>query len=90
MPTTATRQIFCAACQAETAHTCTLDRNQEIVATCGACGHFIKFPMPAEPAHLDAHLKAHAAANTGQVTVGMAAADQAAHDARFMKLMGIA
>ena len=89
MPVTATKSIFCAACQAETAHTCTLDKNQEIVATCG-CGRAIKFPMPEEPAHLDEHLSKHAAANVGQVTVEMAQAEQEVHDARFKKIMGIA
>lgn len=87
MPITATKAIFCAGCQTDTPHTCTPDKNQEIVATCEACARTIKFPMNDA---LDANIAAHKAANAGQVNVEMAEAEQAVHDEQFKRLMGIA
>lgn len=82
------RKAFCAACQAETDHTCGLDKNQEVLCVCG-CGRFIKVPVMESPADFESHLAAHKDSNVGQVTVEMAAAEQEKHDARFKKMMGI-
>lgn len=87
MPITATKSIFCAGCQQDTPHTCSPDKNQEIVATCDTCARVVKFPMSDA---LDANIAAHKTANVGQVTVEMAEAAQAIHDEQFKKLMGIA
>jgi transcription elongation factor Elf1 len=84
-----TKTIHCAGCRADTPHAMSLDKNREVVATCGTCGRQLKFPMVGSPAELDALIAAHKAASAGQVTVEMAAAEQAIHDAAFMKAMGI-
>lgn len=82
------KEIFCAPCQAKIEHTLELDKNQEVIATCG-CGAFLKFPLGDDPAEFQAQLAAHHEANTGQVTVEMADEAQKAHDARFKKMLGI-
>lgn len=86
---TATKQIYCARCRADVDHSMTLDKNREIVATCSRCGGNLKFPMTATSAELDGLIAANKKANVGQITVEMAAADQAKHDAAFLKLMGV-
>lgn len=88
MPTT-TKTIYCAGCQLDIDHAMSLDKNQEIVAICPTCGRALHFPMVGLPADLDALIAAHKAASAGQITVEMAAAEQAIHDEAFMKLMGI-
>ncbi|TAK94515.1 hypothetical protein EPO05_06295 [Patescibacteria group bacterium] len=85
MAITANKQIFCAGCQAETAHTCSPDKNNEIVAVCTACQRALKFPMTENVAD---HMAAHKS-NAGQITVEMAAKEQEIYDVRFKKLMGI-
>lgn len=89
----ADKDIFCAGCQAITPHKMSRiqDRNghHEVVATC-ACGRALKFPITDDPAAFAAHLDAHHKSNAGQVTVEKAAADAAAHDERFKKMLGIA
>lgn len=84
-----TKTIHCAYCRLDTAHAMSLDRNHEIIATCPTCGRFLKFPMVGAPAELDTLIVAHKTSSAGQITVEMAAADQAIHDAAFMKAMGI-
>jgi RNase P subunit RPR2 len=86
----AEKEVFCAACQAVTKQKLSRiqdsNGNHEIVATCD-CGRALKFPLSDD---LPQHLEAHAAANKGQVSVEVHAAQQAEHDARFKKIMGIA
>ena len=89
MPAIATKTIHCAQCRADTEQTMTLDKNREVVATCPTCGRQLKFPLAGSPAELDALIAAHKASSAGQITVEMAEAEQAVHDAAFMKLMGI-
>lgn len=86
------KEIFCAACQAKTPHKMSRiqDRNghHEIVATCD-CGRALKFPICDDPAEFEAHLERHHKSNVGQVTVERADAEAAAHDERFMKMVGM-
>lgn len=84
-----TKQIYCAGCRTETAHAMSLDKNREIVATCSVCHRQIKFPMVGSPAELDNLIAAHKASSAGQITVEMAAAEQAVHDENFLKALGI-
>jgi len=82
------KEIFCAACQTKTSQKLSLDKNNEIVATCD-CGRALKFPMFSTAAEFDAHLAAHHKSNTGQVTTEQTEAERAAYDERFKKLMGV-
>jgi len=84
-----TKKIYCAGCRTETAHAMSLDKKQEIVARCSVCARALHFPMVGSPAELDKLIAAHKKSSAGQVTVEMAAKDQAVHDAAFMRLMGI-
>ena len=84
-----TKTIHCAGCRLDTEQVMSLDKNREIVATCPTCGRQLKFPMVAGPTELDALIAAHKASSAGQVTVEMAAAEQAVHDEAFLKVMGI-
>lgn len=83
------KQIYCAGCRIETAHAMSLDKKQEIVATCAVCARALHFPLVGSPEELDALITTHKASSAGQITVEMAAADQAVHDANFMKALGI-
>jgi len=85
---TVRKELFCAACQAHTPHTFGRDFNNEIVALCD-CGRFVKFPMTDDLNQLNDWIERHHQHNKGQVTVEMAEKEQAAHDERFKKLMGI-
>jgi len=85
---TITKTIYCAQCRTDTAQELTLDKNREIVATCGACTRSIKFPVTNTPAELDALIAAHKGNSKGQVTVQMASDAQKVHDAAFLKSVG--
>jgi len=84
----ATKTIHCAQCRLDCAHTMTLDKNKEIVATCDTCGRSLKFPLCSAD-ELNQHIENHKASSAGQVSVEMAEADQAVHDEAFLKAMGI-
>lgn len=83
------KSIFCAGCQAKTTHKMSVDKNNEIVATCD-CSRTLKFPLFDSPTQFDEHLDAHHAANVGQITVEQAKSERDAYDERFKKLMGVA
>jgi hypothetical protein len=57
-----TRNLFCAACQAVTAHNFTIDRNKEFIASCH-CGRFLKFPPTQAEETLEAFIGEHNNAN---------------------------
>ncbi len=84
--------VFCAACQAVTPHQSSRirDRNNhhEIVCTCD-CGAFLKFPITDDPAKFRAMLDANHKSNAGQISAEMAEAEAAAHDERFLKMLGV-
>ena len=61
-----TRTVFCANCQAETAHEISL-ANDEAIFTC-ECGRFIKLPADMSKKEVTKHLKSHKETNEGQVS----------------------
>lgn len=71
-----TKNIFCAQDQEVTAHTLTVGKQNEIVATCG-CGRALKFPAGMTRAQFDDLVAKHAAANTGHVLAEELAAEHA-------------
>lgn len=81
------KDVFCAGCQEVTKHKMSVDKNNEIVATCD-CGRALKFPLFDQPEDFDAHLKAHHASNTGQVSVEQFKAARAVYDEKLKKLVG--
>ncbi len=64
-----TIDVFCAKCQADTAHTGAVDLNGELVFTCVECGGFIKAPAGMTAAEIKAHFEEHKEQNAGQVSV---------------------
>ncbi len=59
---TAEAPMFCAGCQASTAHKLMVDHNKEILATCD-CGRHLKFPLIETVKQLHALIAAHNTAN---------------------------
>lgn len=88
MAMTAKKQIFCANCQAQTEHDCSVDKNGELLCLC-VCGRFLKAPLFDHPDKLVAFFAAHHKENAGQVQTDTSAAEQAKYDDQFKKLMGI-
>ncbi len=84
----ASKTIYCAQCRLEQAHTMTLDKNNEINATCATCGRNLKFPLVGA-GELAILFAKHKESSSGQITVEMAEKDQAIHDAAFFESMGI-
>jgi hypothetical protein len=67
-----TKDIFCANCQAITAHSAAVDGNGEYVFTCTTenCGRFIKLPAEvATKEEADKLFETHAEQNEGQITM---------------------
>lgn len=48
-------EAFCSKCQSKAEHTVEVDANQEVVLTCPACGHSIKFPTTPTVEQLQIH-----------------------------------
>lgn len=61
-----TKNIFCAQDQEVTAHTLTVGKQNEIIATCG-CGRALKFPAGMSRAQFDDLVAKHETANRGHV-----------------------
>ena len=84
----ATKEIHCAQCRLDQPHTMTLDKNKEIIATCGVCGRQLKFPLVSKE-ELANLIAKHKESSSNQISVEMAEKDQAIHDAAFLESMGI-
>jgi len=69
------RNLFCAKCQAVTAHEGERDLNGEFVFHCKnvvnevPCDRFIKLPADTTPEQFDVYAAAHQASNEGQVSM---------------------
>lgn len=85
----AERDVFCAGCQAQTKHVCSVDRNNEVLCTCDVCGRALKLPFPEHAEHLNSMLDAHHQANVGQIRTEVAEAERAKLDAQFLAMMGV-
>lgn len=61
--------IYCAKCQAETAHSGSVDFNGEIVLTCTSCEGFVKLPAGMSTDEYKTLLAEHKEVNEGQVSL---------------------
>lgn len=81
--------IFCSGCQKHTTHKMSIDKNEEIVATCG-CGHFLKFPanMVEDRASFVENLAKHEQHNRGQIKAHVVQAARRELEKKFKESHG--
>ena len=88
MPKLPTKDIFCAACQKDTAHTVKRS-GSEVKASCTVCQRTLHFPIPKNAEDFASMLEAHKKSNEGHISVEVVAAKDAELDADFNKALGL-